>query len=233
MTFEAGERQEPSVTGAHGDARQGGSVISRPGDVVVVPFPFVERAGSRRRPALVLSATAFNRAGHTVLAMITTSSHSPSPGDVMIAERQAAGLKADCLVRLKLFTLDNRLIIRSVGRLAAGDQRAVDASLAKYLGARLEVEALADSVHVTDDELVVTLVDGRTIHVPVAWFPRVMHGTREERSDFQLIGRGTGIHWPRLDEDISIEGLLAGHASGEAESSLQHWLESRDENDTP
>lgn len=119
-------------------------MISAPGDVVVVPFPFVERAGSRRRPALVLSATAFNQAGHTVLAMITTSSHSPWPGDVAIAERQAAGLKADCLVRLKLFTLDNRLIIRSIGRLEAVDRRAVATSLAKYVGGRLEVEALAD-----------------------------------------------------------------------------------------
>lgn len=108
-------------------------MIAGPGDVVVVPFPFVERDGSRRRPALVLSAEAFNRAGHTLLAVITTSSHTPWPGDVTIAEREAAGLKTDCLVRLKLFALDNRLILRNVGRLAVGDQRAVSASLAEHL----------------------------------------------------------------------------------------------------
>lgn len=108
-------------------------MIAHPGDVVVVPFPFVERAGSRRRPALVLSTETFNRAGHTLLAMITTSAHSPWPGDVTITEREAAGLKTDCRVRLKLFTLDNRLILRSLGRLAAGDLRAVSSSLPGHL----------------------------------------------------------------------------------------------------
>lgn len=62
------------------------------------------------------------------------------------------------------------------------------------------------AVSITDDSLVVDLVDGRTVSVPLAWYPRLVHGTPEERSEFSLIGDGTGIHWPRLDEDISVEG---------------------------
>ena len=109
------------------------SVTCEPGDVVVVPFPFVERAGVRRRPALVLSTRSFNDAGHAVLAMITTSSHAPWPGDLMITDLHAAGLRVECRVRLKLFTLDNRLIVRRIGRLASADLGAVSASLARHL----------------------------------------------------------------------------------------------------
>ncbi len=79
-----------------------------------------------------------------------------------------------------------------------------------------------------DEELVVELVDGRTVRVPVAWYPRVLHGTRSQRNNCRLIGRGEGIHWPELDEDISVDDLLAGRESGETEASLQRWLESRD-----
>ncbi len=104
-----------------------------PGDVVVVPFPFVESSGSRRRPALVLSVPEFNHAGHSVLAMITTRSHAPWPGDVTLTQRKTAGLKVDCRVRLKLFTLDNRLISRRIGRLGDDDLRAVAASLSDHL----------------------------------------------------------------------------------------------------
>ena len=68
----------------------------------------------------------------------------------------------------------------------------------------------ADSVTVTDDALTAELSDGRTISVPLDWFPRLVHGTPLERSNWRLIGGGQGIHWPDLDEDISIEGLLAG-----------------------
>ncbi len=109
------------------------SVTSEPGDVVVVPFPFVERAVTRRRPALVLSTRIFNEAGHTVLAMITTSSHAPWPGDSVITDQQAAGLRVECRVRLKLFTLDNRLIVRRIGRLARGDLGSVSTSLSRHL----------------------------------------------------------------------------------------------------
>lgn len=87
--------------------------------------------------------------------------------------------------------------------------------------------ALAQQVTVTDDALVVDLVDGRTVTVPLSWYPRLAHGTREERAHWRLIGRGEGIHWPDLDEDISVASLLAGRSSGETQHSLQKWLESR------
>ncbi len=85
----------------------------------------------------------------------------------------------------------------------------------------------AENVEVTEDSLIVNLVDGRTISVPVAWYPRLAHGTKTERDNWHLIGRGEGIHWPDLDEDISIEGLLAGRHSAESQSSFQRWLKSR------
>jgi hypothetical protein len=85
----------------------------------------------------------------------------------------------------------------------------------------------AQHVSVTDDSLVVDLADGRTLLVPLAWYPRLLHGTPEERSHWRLIGRGEGIHWPDLDEDVSIEGLLAGIPSGESQRSFKRWLESR------
>ena len=88
-------------------------------------------------------------------------------------------------------------------------------------------EARAQGVAVTDDALVVDLVDGRTISVPLAWYPRLARGTPEERALWRFIGDGEGIHWPELDEDISIEGLLAGRRSGETQASLRRWLERR------
>ena len=87
--------------------------------------------------------------------------------------------------------------------------------------------AKAQNVQVTDDELIVALDDGRTIVVPLAWYPRLLHGTKEERENWRLIGAGEGIHWPDLDEDISIEHLLAGVPSGESQRSLQKWLSAR------
>ncbi len=87
----------------------------------------------------------------------------------------------------------------------------------------------ATAVEVTDDSLVVELADGRSISAPLAWYPRLFHGSAAERAHSRLIGGGEGIHWPDLDEDISIEGLLAGRPSGESPSSLQRWLESRKE----
>lgn len=89
-------------------------------------------------------------------------------------------------------------------------------------------EPRALEVNVRDDELAVDLTDGRTLVVPLAWFPRLLHGTRQERNRWRLIGRGTGIHWPDLDEDIGVEGLLAGRPSGEGQHSLQRWLDSRE-----
>jgi len=85
----------------------------------------------------------------------------------------------------------------------------------------------AVDVEVTGDELRVDLEDGRTLVVPLAWYPRLVHGNKRERSRWRLIGRGLGIHWPELDEDISVEGLLAGRPSSESQDSLKRWLESR------
>lgn len=95
-----------------------------PFDVVVVPFPFTDRDASKRRPALVLTGSVFNQqARHSVMAMITSTEQSDWPGDCVIENLEAAGLPTDCLVRLKLFTLDHRLVIRKIGALAAADQK--------------------------------------------------------------------------------------------------------------
>lgn len=88
-------------------------------------------------------------------------------------------------------------------------------------------EAIAQGVAASDEALVVDLADGRTITVPLSWFPRLAHGTPAERANWRLIGGGTGVHWPDLDEDISIESLLAGRRSGETHSSLRRWLQAR------
>ena len=88
-------------------------------------------------------------------------------------------------------------------------------------------EGMVQTVSLDDKALEVTLTDGRVLTVPLAWFPRLAHGTPEERSNWSLIGRGEGIHWPDLDEDISIESLLAGRRSGEILASLESWLYKR------
>lgn len=85
----------------------------------------------------------------------------------------------------------------------------------------------AEEVQVTEEALVVELVDGRTVSVPVSWYPRLLRGSLEERDNWRLIGRGEGIHWPDLDEDISLEDLLAGRGSSETQDSLRRWLSSR------
>ena len=87
----------------------------------------------------------------------------------------------------------------------------------------------AMTVEVTEDTLTAELSDGRTISVPLAWYPRLEHATPEERSNWELIGGGQGIHWPNLDEDISVEMLLAGRKSGESHRSFQQWLEAKRE----
>lgn len=87
--------------------------------------------------------------------------------------------------------------------------------------------ARAQSLAITDDTLSVELVDGRTIAVPLAWFPRLLHGTPAERANWRLLGNNEGAHWPDLDEDISIISLLAGHRSAESPASLDRWLKSR------
>jgi len=80
------------------------------------------------------------------------------------------------------------------------------------------------NVSLTDDTLSVDLSDGRSISVPIAWFPRLLHSTEQERNNWRLIGNGQGIHWEDIDEDISIEGLIAGRPSGESQESFKKWL---------
>ncbi len=104
-------------------------------DIVVVPFPFTDAATTKRRPALVISnAKAFNLpAGHSVMAMITSAGNAAWPLDVEITDRNAAGLTAASLVRMKLFTLDNRFILRRAGQLATADRKAVTGALKTLL----------------------------------------------------------------------------------------------------
>jgi hypothetical protein len=86
---------------------------------------------------------------------------------------------------------------------------------------------MAASVQVAGDSVSVSLSDGRTISVPIAWYPRLAHGTAAERDQWRLIGDGRGIRWPRLDEDISVENLLAGKPSAESQTSFKRWLDQR------
>ncbi len=88
-------------------------------------------------------------------------------------------------------------------------------------------EARAQNVLIDEDRLVVELTDGRAISAPLAWYPRLWHGTTEERACFEIIGDGAYIHWPQLDEDLSVSGILAGRRSGESPASLQQWLDER------
>ena len=81
----------------------------------------------------------------------------------------------------------------------------------------------AASVAITENTLTADLSDGRTISVPLTWYPRLVHATREERCNWRLVGGGAGIHWPDLDEDLSVEGLLAGRPSGESQRSFTRW----------
>jgi hypothetical protein len=90
-----------------------------------------------------------------------------------------------------------------------------------------ERDTFAVAVDFTADSLVVRLDDGRVLSVPLTWYPRLLHGTERERGEYELIGKGEGIHWPALDEDISIEGLLAGRPSAESAASLAKWMERR------
>jgi len=88
-------------------------------------------------------------------------------------------------------------------------------------------QARANQVRVTEEALCVDLVDGRTIIVPLVWFPRLWHGTPDERNRFEMFGDGAYIHWPDLDEDLAVADLLAGRGSGETPDSLRKWLEAR------
>ena len=86
---------------------------------------------------------------------------------------------------------------------------------------------LAQNITVTEETLTVELVDGRTISVPLAWYPRLLYSTPQEQNNWRFIGKGEGIHWPDADEDISVEHIIAGKPSGESQRSLKKWLDSR------
>ena len=87
--------------------------------------------------------------------------------------------------------------------------------------------ANGENIFVSEDALTIDLADGRTISIPLAWYPRLLHGTPDERAQWEWIGDNEGIHWPLLDKDISVEGIIAGRRSGESQKSLQRWLETR------
>lgn len=84
-----------------------------------------------------------------------------------------------------------------------------------------------ESITISEDTIKANLSDSRTIAVPLAWYPRLFHGSDVERNNWRLTGKGEGIHWPDLDEDISVENLIAGNPSRESQRSFKKWLESR------
>jgi Protein of unknown function (DUF2442) len=91
----------------------------------------------------------------------------------------------------------------------------------------LTADVRASNVVVADDSFTVALHDGRSITAPLAWYPRLLHGTPEERKNWRLIGDAEGIHWPDLDEDISVQNLLLGKRSTESRASFEKWLKNR------
>ncbi|MCL4179036.1 MAG: DUF2442 domain-containing protein [Verrucomicrobia bacterium] len=92
----------------------------------------------------------------------------------------------------------------------------------------IEQDLTVRSVTVTSDTLSMELSDGRGVSVPLGWFPRLLHATPEERERWELIGRGSGIHWPDLDEGISLKGLVVGRSSAESQHSFGRWLKARE-----
>jgi hypothetical protein len=90
-----------------------------------------------------------------------------------------------------------------------------------------DISAQARHVSVTDDSIIVDLTDGRTISVPIGWYPRLANATGAERKNFRMIGSGRGIHWEDLDEDVSVENLLLGRGSGESSASFAKWMAGR------
>jgi len=111
------------------------SVVCEAGDVAIVPFPFTDIAVAKPRPALALSTQKANgESGNTIFAMITTAAKSHWPTDVVLSDAEASGLSAASLVRLKLFTLDNRLVARKIGELSSRDRQAVREMLGSVVG---------------------------------------------------------------------------------------------------
>jgi hypothetical protein len=92
-----------------------------------------------------------------------------------------------------------------------------------------ETEPLAVAISFEADNFIVELADGRSLIVPLIWYPRLMHGSTKERDNWQLLGEGYAIEWLDLDEHIGLEGLLAGRRSSESQRSLDRWLLTRQE----
>ncbi len=84
-----------------------------------------------------------------------------------------------------------------------------------------------EQLSISEDALTLDLADGRSISIPLAWYPRLLNGTPEERANWEWIGANEGIHWPDLDEDLSVEGVILGRSSGESQASLKRWLAKR------
>ena len=99
------------------------------------------------------------------------------------------------------------------------------------LAVEIEIPFAVD-VHCTDDTLTVDLSDGRTISVPLGWYPRLEHASPKERKNWRFVGKGQGIHWADIDEDISVESLIAGKPSAESQTSLKKWLHGRQSSPT-
>jgi hypothetical protein len=91
----------------------------------------------------------------------------------------------------------------------------------------LETEPLATQIEITDEKLIVNLVDGRSLIIPLSWYPRLLHATQKERENWEILGDGYAIAWDDLDEHIGIDGLLAGKSSGESDRSFKRWLITR------
>lgn len=91
----------------------------------------------------------------------------------------------------------------------------------------LETEPIANQVTVTDEKLIVDLADGRSLSIPLAWYPRLIHASPKERQNWQILGDGYAIEWVDLDEHVGVEGLLAGRRSGESQRSFERWLATR------
>lgn len=92
----------------------------------------------------------------------------------------------------------------------------------------LEAEPIAENVRCDEDSLTISLADGRSLAVPLAWYPRLLHGSAAERNRWRLLGGGTVIEWPDLDEHIEVEGLLAGRRSAESRESVERWMRERE-----
>ena len=131
-------------------------------------------------------------------------------------------------VRLERRGRFGRSEIHRIERILERDQAHLMASWHEYFNHEIPAPE-AERVTVTEDALTAELSDGRTITVPLDWYPRLAHGTTQERDNWELIGSGEGIYWPALDEDISVEGLIAGRQSGEGVKSFRRWLKAKRE----